>query len=268
MSVELVWPLDCNLDIVVGSIWRLTGQRETQMTEAVYMSDKVKGVSRGTQRGIAQPKSGFKHCFYGETNLNGEWNVRWIRDASEYERVVRTTQRCKKCDVIIVPLNHRHPTGFCPHFPKYREERHEIQKLEKIGTSKQPSSLRADRKSQPGDGSCFFHSVGYQLGKSAADVRREVVEWMTRNQNTQINGRTLSKWTEWEGGNYLDRMRNGAWGGATEMAILTHMYPSFSFHVYRHRSGDLYDLITQVGDGPKRILLVWSGSHYDALQSK
>ena len=93
-------------------------------------------------------------------------------------------------------------------------------------------------------------------------LREDCRRWMKDNTDTRINGSPLSKWLSWESG-----YDSNGWGGATDMVALSRIYPLLSFEVYRHRSGDLYDLITRIGDGSKRVLLCWSGSHYDALES-
>ena len=268
MSVELVWPLECNLDVVVGSIWRLTGRRNTHMTSQADMSGRMTGVRKGARSGVAEPTSGFGGCFYGETDLNGEWRVRWLRDHAEYGAILSKEQRCKKCDAIIVPLNAAHPTRACPYVHNHREARHEEQNETHKQTNGQ-TPIRARLRRQPGDGSCLFHSVGYHVGKSGSEVRRQVVDWMKQNQTAQINGSPLHKWLEWDGGDaaqYVRRLGSGAWGGGIELAALTHLYPSLSFEVFRHRDADRYDRVARFGDGPRTVSLCWSGSHYDALE--
>lgn len=276
-AVELVWPPRCNLDVVTGSVWRLTHETTTPMTSECSMADETTpGVMQGSVRGASRPASGWKGLFYGETVLDGSWRVRWIRSEEEFKRIKAKPQRCKKCDAPIVPADARHPTDECPHFRKSRERKgeeasRESSRLDEVSRQAfRRRSVLASVRPQPGDGSCFFHSVGHHLRMTGPEVRRHVVSWMRDHLSLRVHGVPLSEWLAWEGTtaeDYLLHMtRSGVWGGGTEMAVLCNMYPDLSFHVFR-RSGDgLFDQVTQIGSGRKEVWLCWSGGHYDALE--
>lgn len=248
-TVELVWPPVCNLDVVPGTIWRLRRETRTHMTRTCTMSNAVAGVQLGEGRGTAKPSSGYRQLFYGETDTNGRWIVRWIRDRADYETIRNTPQRCKTCRTVILPYSSNHPTDTCP----------------TLATTTLARLMR-----QPGDGSCFFHSVGHHLGVDASTLRRRTVDWMRQHLDVDINGTPLATWLSWESTDaqtYLDRMASGGeWGGATEMAVLARMHPTLSFHVFRRVRGNEFAKLTQLGDGAQQVWLLWSGSHYDALE--
>lgn len=270
-GVELVWPPRCNLDIVTGSVWRLFHETTTPMTTPCTMTAGP-GVTQGDGRGNARPTSGWKGLFYGETDLNGCWKVRWIRSEDELRQAKAKPQRCKKCDAQIVPVNNCHPTDACPYYAKTREEkREEDDKLNRAtNTNFRKRRVLASVRPQPGDGSCFFHSVGHHLRTSGPQVRRDVVKWMHDHLSTDVHGVPLWKWLAWEGSTAEEYLRNmsrrGVWGGATEMAALTHMHPELSFHVFMARNDGLFDQVAQIGSGHKEVWLRWSGGHYDALE--
>ena len=252
-AVELVWPPVCHLDVVAGTIWRLRRETRTNMTLSCAMSNTATGVRMGHGRGTSKPSSGYRQLFYGETDPDGRWTVRWIRNRKDYETIRNTPQRCKVCQAIILPFHPSHPTDRCP-------------LLSRKTTPRATTLARLMR--QPGDGSCFFHSVGHHLGVDAATLRREMVMWMRDHLNEHINGTPLATWLSWESTDaqtYLDRMGHD-WGGATEMAVLTRMHPTLSFHVFRHVRGNEFSKLTQLGEGDKEVWLLWSGSHYDALE--
>lgn len=79
-------------------------------------------------------------------------------------------------------------------------------------------------KSQPGDGSCLFHSLAYGLGDGhhASNLRREIANFVSRNPNLEIAETPLHEWVKWDSGksvaNYANSISVGGWGGGIEMA--------------------------------------------------
>ncbi|KAJ3078446.1 hypothetical protein HK102_004504 [Quaeritorhiza haematococci] len=96
------------------------------------------------------------------------------------------------------------------------------------------------------DNSCLFRSIGYVLEKSKDEPRkfREVIADAIRNDpftyNEAILGKTPEAYIQWI-------LQPNSWGGAIELSIFSERF--------------------QVGEGkyPRRVLVLYSGIHYDAI---
>lgn len=135
------------------------------------------------------------------------------------------------------------------------------------------SKVRATLIRMPADDSCLFHAVGHHLNMGGHELRQHVVRWMRNNMNCRIAGTCLADWLGLEGENgvhdYITKMsKNRTWGGGTELALLTLMYPRLSFYLFRHLEDDKYEFYAKVGDGNKQKWLHYDSmlGHYDALQ--
>ena len=134
---------------------------------------------------------------------------------------------------------------------------------------------------QPGDGACLFHSLGClsRPPKAAAVVRAELVDYMRRNAEREVQGVALSKWIYWESrmsmAEYCARMsRSDRWGGAVEISVYSLMN-STPVEVYERR-GAFFRRIAHVLHGTDTateqqqlpvVHLLYSGrSHYDAMK--
>jgi len=130
--------------------------------------------------------------------------------------------------------------------------------------------------SQPGDGSCLFHSLSFGLGRGDATMlRREVADHVATHPNETISGTPIKDWVLWDTGlgvkDYACRMGAGSqWGGAIEMAVCS-MIKGVDINVYEASGGKRYRRISAfVGAGSgthDQINVVYSGRvHYDALE--
>ena len=92
-------------------------------------------------------------------------------------------------------------------------------------------------RTQPGDGSCLFHSIAFTAGLniSGHELRRRTVEYMRRNgKDVEISGTNIETWIQWDGWDverYYTAMQGKAWGGGIEMAALAPML-FLSINVY------------------------------------
>ena len=123
----------------------------------------------------------------------------------------------------------------------------------------------------PPDGSCFFHSVGVQVGLSALYLRKSCAELINQQEHSDFNGLTLSQWIKYETGltvaEYSRRIRHSAWGGALEAHLLAHWLkrPIGIYKLNAKREAILITDFRPKGAG-RTIFLLYNGhSHYDAL---
>lgn len=131
-------------------------------------------------------------------------------------------------------------------------------------------------KTQPGDGSCLFHSIAATAGLkgSGHELRQRTVEYMRKNgKNVEISGKNIEEWIRWDDGydveRYYTAMQGKAWGGGIEMAAMAAML-DLSIHVYEtantNDSRFRMRRISTFGDGKKEVDVLYVGeAHYDAL---
>eukprot|EP00658_Telonema_sp_P-2_P029587 TRINITY_DN2248_c0_g1_i1.p1 TRINITY_DN2248_c0_g1~~TRINITY_DN2248_c0_g1_i1.p1 ORF type:complete len:315 (+),score=25.08 TRINITY_DN2248_c0_g1_i1:209-1153(+) len=157
---------------------------------------------------------------------------------------------CDKCDG-------PHLTDNCPIFKKPREDHPDATRRKNHkdiggdggdGPGRYLSSARVI--SQPGDGSCLFHSLAYGYGSgSARSLRREIADYIRAHQDLEIAGDALRDWVKWDSGTsvsaYCSRMAVSGWGGGIEMAAFSRM-KRLNVHVYERCGG-------RVGASFKRV---------------
>ena len=131
-------------------------------------------------------------------------------------------------------------------------------------------------KTQPGDGSCLFHSMSYGLndGTSGHSLRREICKYIESHPDEIIAGNPLKEWIKWDSNcdvrSYSRRMSDGAWGGGIEMAIFTKI-KNVNLHVYERNMISCLKRISAFdqheGAERKKIVRViyQCGDHYDAV---
>mmetsp|Transcript_5031 Transcript_5031/g.14052 ORF Transcript_5031/g.14052 Transcript_5031/m.14052 type:complete len:728 (+) Transcript_5031:83-2266(+) len=180
---------------------------------------------------------------------------------------------CDKCDG-------PHDTDACPHFKKAREKHRDA--WDQYGTKgaggsdTAPVVLRsAQVVSQPGDGSCLFHSLSYGLrNTNAAQLRAEIADFIARSPDAEVAGNPIRDWVLWDSGmdaeSYARSMRSGSrWGGAVELAVCAKVR-NVAVDVYERGAGGTFTRISSFeaergGDG--RVHLLYGGRvHYDALK--
>ena len=195
---------------------------------------------------------------------------------------------CDKCDGA-------HDTASCPHFKKAREAHPDAQRrrVTNLGADGGSAFLRNPRvKSQPGDGSCLFHSIAWGLarcgrlasgGGGAHQLRHNISKFWLNHPDMKISDTPVSEWVKWDSGlalsKYCQRMaRGGIWGGGIELAGCSLLMKA-NVHVWEKLPGS-------GGGGVKRIscfdylktgqynqkeaiptihVLYRGGIHYDAL---
>ena len=180
---------------------------------------------------------------------------------------------CDRCDG-----NHR--TANCPYFKGGRDNHEDATDgIGKGGVAAEdapPVIVQASVVSQPGDGSCLFHSLGYFLKCSHQQLRTLVATFIEGNPDANIAGSPLRKWVLWDSGidvrSYANRMRTaGSWGGALEMAIIAEV-KKVAVHVYERHGGGQFKQIATFGEvegvePATSAHVVYGGRvHYDALQ--
>jgi hypothetical protein len=186
---------------------------------------------------------------------------------------------CHKCDK-------DHDTDRCPNFKKERESHPDAlpkgQKKEMGGSAGNFVLRNAKVVTQPGDGSCLFHSLAYGLGSGGArTLRREIAAFIESNPSLKIADAPISDWVKWDSQvsvtQYCSRMSHAGWGGGIEMAACA-LLKRVNVHVYERRGGLSFLPSGFGGGGYKRIscfdvsnatrtvhVLYCGGVHYDAL---
>lgn len=188
--------------------------------------------------------------------------------------------KCGRCDG-------GHESSVCPHFRKQRFKHPDAQagKPRSIGRDAFPLMLRRCRVvSQPGDGSCLYHSLRYGLKRmrgadcvpDAKELRHSLARWVASNGQLRIAETPLSLWVRWDSGlqpsAYANRMARSGWGGGIEMAACSHLMNCNIWVYERCRGG--FERISCF-DAPAAAnrsrlndtlhILYRGGVHYDAL---
>jgi len=196
-------------------------------------------------------------------------------DPRALERLGGTSDGKEKCDKCDGP----HPTQRCPHFRGKDREKHRDAWVNygskgKAARAAQPEVIVSGRVvSQPGDGSCLFHSLAYGLSRmgqqtNAHALRRELCQYIERNPGIEVAETPLQDWVKWDSGQsasgYARRMAGGGWGGAIEMAACA-LLKNCQVHVYE-RYGSKFKRISSFGSRGEPINVLYGGRvHYDAL---
>jgi len=126
------------------------------------------------------------------------------------------------------------------------------------------------------DGSCFFHSIAYQMNDTADGLRKLCSDAVIKNQEQDYNGLKLKEWIFYETSlnveDYSKRLLGRRqWGGFLEMKIISDAFKR-PIAVYQKEQGEIATLIATI-DGPRSganganpFYLLYSGrSHYDSL---
>eukprot|EP00808_Paulinella_micropora_P018443 g11805.t1 len=122
------------------------------------------------------------------------------------------------------------------------------------------------RREMPRDNSCLFHAIAYvcqgkkQPSSSTASEMRQLVYNIVESQPDEYNTTFLGS------PNHVYRQTivdPSSWGGAIELAIFSQLFQvevvCFDFH---HLRQDMYGVDR---DLKKRVFLVYTGDHYDAI---
>lgn len=140
----------------------------------------------------------------------------------------------------------------------------------RVLTGPHVTAMGVDFARAPGDGSCFFHAVGAQVGLSANQVRARFanhydgiagdparaaefirvrgqgignVAAVVRNWQTHILGYQAptqdAPTAQQAVKSYADSIRAGAWGGEIEQAVIPIVFPGYTVRVYRRNGNDV-----------------------------
>jgi hypothetical protein len=125
--------------------------------------------------------------------------------------------------------------------------------------------------SQPGDGSCLFHSMSYGLkGTTARSLRRDIASFVERNPTLNIADSPLADWVKWDSQSsvttYARRMAISGWGGGIEMAACSRL-KGVNVHVYERSVGGFKRISCfDVPHAEKTLHVLYRGGvHYDTL---
>jgi hypothetical protein len=196
--------------------------------------------------------------------------------------------RCDKCDG-------SHDSSRCPHYKRARDRHPDAQPGRKgtLGAASVPLLLQRGRViSQPGDGSCLFHSLRYGLARiapadrrvtavpSTSSLRQQLARWVVANANLRIADTPVHKWVRWDSGvephAYAARMARSGWGGGIEMAACSRLMGVNVWVYEKVRGGyeriSCFDAPCGGGEAPGAAgaastvhILYQGGVHYDAL---
>jgi hypothetical protein len=183
---------------------------------------------------------------------------------------------CDRCDG-------PHATERCPHFKKAREDHEDAWKMfgKGFGSTNADAcpvivpSHSARVISQPGDGSCLFHSLTYGLSRfslshgSASSLRQEVCRFIREHPETRICDTTIKDWVKYDSSgsvqSYADKMSGSAWGGGIEMAVVTLMR-RVNVHVYESSRAGYKRISTFDVGSDKTVSVLYQGRmHFDAI---
>ena len=186
---------------------------------------------------------------------------------------------CDKCDG-------PHATDQCPHF-KFDKEKHKdawenrgrhLASHDRGATSDVVVIPQAQEIRKPGDGSCLYHALNFglnQLGRqhgTAAELRRDLADFLRDHPTLQISGDTLDEWVRWDQQCtlpvYARRQRVSGWGGGIEMACFAQKY-DVHVHVYKKVPNIGYKRLSifhaPSTNAPKIDVIYQGDVHYDAL---
>jgi len=214
-------------------------------------------------------------------------------EGTELSKDDKNAGPCDKCDG-------PHHESACPHFRGKREKHRdatEMYERKKKGSCDFEDSEggvasgdmivhRARVVSQPGDGSCLFHSLSYGLNRvrrgrrdgkgteTARTLRRDLENYISTHSTECIGGTPIEDWILWESQtsveSYTNRMReSNDWGGAIEIAVCARVM-GVTVDVYE-RMGSSFKRIshftTDNKDAAVINVLYCGRCHYDALET-
>lgn len=207
--------------------------------------------------------------FLAMTNCNTE--------AVELATTLDNRGPCSKCDGA-------HRSDECPHFPSDRENHADAWERFGLRSDGEEGFLAIPRArgqvfTQPGDGSCLFHSLSFGLrhldGSDAplgSDLRQEIAFYLELHADETVAGSAFRDYIWWDHGvtvqEYVKLMaETNLWGGAIEMAAFARMM-DVSVRVYSQGKDDMFQQVATFGDdtSSQSVAVVYIGRcHYDAF---
>ena len=175
---------------------------------------------------------------------------------------------------LIFMLKKRKNVNEFPRRPHFRKKRYNSRKIirRKNIIDRNNESKGFIVKPQPGDGLCLYHSLSYGLGNktNAKNLRKEICNFIQKNQELKISGIPLKEWIKWDSEKTVDEyaktMAVSGWGGAIEMAAFSKM-KNVNVQVFEECNRD-YKLISEFKEPTslKTIRVLYRGkNHYDAI---
>jgi hypothetical protein len=135
--------------------------------------------------------------------------------------------------------------------------------------------MKFEKKDVIGDGNCLFRSLGIALNEKHDVLRRMVCDYIRINFNKRVRDTSIKQWIKFESDmnvkDYVNKMsKDGEWGGAIEIMVITKIFNINIFVVEQKSSGKGYKMISSFISNQKNrnIFLVYSGSHYSFLVVK
>mmetsp|Transcript_50388 Transcript_50388/g.126933 ORF Transcript_50388/g.126933 Transcript_50388/m.126933 type:complete len:527 (-) Transcript_50388:57-1637(-) len=242
-----------------------SGTTSSARSHQQQSSQQVGGSGGGGSAAISSSVRGGEPRRPGHADASG-------RQPAPSESSAKVNLCCDKCDG-------PHETDKCPHFRKAREKHQDAwtsygksKKLQDADGDGAPIVRNARVITQPGDGSCLFHSLSYGLsnGSNAASLRREICGYIAKNPDMTIADTAIEEWIRYDSNDtvsqYAQRMAGGNWGGGIEMAALTKM-KGVNVHVYEKcREGYKRISAFESPGARKTISVLYQGRmHYDAI---
>ena len=122
--------------------------------------------------------------------------------------------------------------------------------------------------------SCLFNSLSALLKDemhrhSMHDLRAEVIQYIERNPNEQIDGVKISEWIDMikmteRNDDYLHHMRSkSAWGGAPEIAVIALMFGVRIVVMFMAKRIATFEPNCSI---TATLYIQWSGGHYTAMR--
>lgn len=201
------------------------------------------------------------------------------RPPKEVPKPKKSQGPCDKCDG-------PHDAEDCPHFKKPRAKHKDAwERYGKGGAGggeadeNQVVLRSAKVVSQPGDGSCLFHSLAYGLrgATNATKLRAEIADYIAAHPDVEVAGNPIRDWVLWDSGMdaeaYARSMRSGArWGGAVEIAVCAQVR-GVNVDIYERGARGGFVRISSFegpaseGRAAASVSLLYGGRvHYDALR--
>ena len=256
-------------------------QREAEEKEAVAKAEEQKTIIVRKRREIEKetglpPRETVKEPQRALLTMLTKTSV------TNSKRIIVDKGPCDKCDG-------PHGTDSCPHYKKKRDSHSDAWlKYGKNGESspddhgQTPSISQSEATianprivSQPGDGSCLFHSLSFSLpSTNHFELRRSIAAYIEKNPHVEIGGTPIKDWVCWDSGcdvkAYANSMATGnKWGGAIEIAVCAKVQKA-TVLVYERGSGRGVKCISKFDSGTatnRKLLLLYGGRcHYDAIK--
>lgn len=268
------------------TLWQGSAHANNQITVAKINSAKNANslksncvVSNMTDSNISLPAIHSNTIAKSSTHIKIDSNIssstnrsanRTSTSSSVSNSSVNSKLVCDKCDG-------KHLTEECPYYKKPRDDHPDAQKNKRIGsTSKLPGNLIRSARvvKQPGDGSCLFHSMSYQIkGYHAEKLRQDICIFIRNNPEFLISDTPLRDWIKWDSkqscADYSIKMSKGTWGGGIEMSICSHLF-RVNIHVYErchagYKRISAFDYSNTPDKYPIIRVLYCGGVHYGKI---